>query len=148
MTMKLRNWMLASTMGVLLAGCAQTENDAVTANMAENTEMVEVTGTLAYRERMALPDNAEVTVTLEDTSLADAKAVVLDTQTFMTEGKQVPFSFSLSYNSADIDLRHTYNVRAQIRVDGKLRFITDTAVRVITDIEQTHNVAIQLVGVR
>ncbi len=148
MTMNLRNWMLATAMGVLLAGCAQTESDAVKANMAENTEMVEVTGTLAYRERIALPENAEVTVTLEDTSLADAKAVVLDTQTFITEGKQVPFSFSLSYNSADIDPRHTYNVRAQIRVDGKLRFTTDTAVRVITDIEQTHDVAIQLVGVR
>lgn len=34
--------------------------------------MKTITGTVAYRERIALPPNAVVTVTLEDVSLADA----------------------------------------------------------------------------
>ncbi|NMU26748.1 lipo-like protein, partial [Vibrio parahaemolyticus] len=78
---------------------------------------------VAYRERIALPPNAVVTIALEDVSLADAPAKVLAKQTFETEGKQVPLSFELSYDSNEIKPNHRYSVRARIEVDGKLRFI-------------------------
>ncbi len=110
--------------------------------------MKTITGTVAYRERIALPPNAVVTVSLEDVSLADAPSKVLAKQTFETDGKQSPFAFELNYDSSEIQAKHTYSVRARIDVDGKLRFISDTRQAVITDEAQTHQVDIRLVGVR
>lgn len=146
--MMIKKWLLAASMGMALAGCAQTGSDEMATQVNQSVNMQTVTGSILYRERIALPDDAVVKVTLEDVSLADAPAVILDRQTFTTEGKQVPFDFQLNYNSLDIDPRHTYSVRAEIHVDNKLRFTTDTMIRVITDVEQTHDVRIQLIGVK
>ncbi|OZT82231.1 lipo-like protein, partial [Vibrio sp. 03_296] len=67
---------------------------------------------------------------------------------FITNGKQVPLSFDLAYDSKKIIANHRYNVRARIEVNGRLRFISDTIVPVITDEANTRNVEIMVVGVR
>ncbi|MEF1310350.1 YbaY family lipoprotein [Vibrio mytili] len=131
--------------GAALAGCQTSQT---TAMESAEASMKTITGTVAYRERIALPDNAVVTVVLEDVSLADAPATVLAKQTFETKGKQVPFDFQLSYDSNDIQAKHRYSVRARIEVDGKLLFISDTNNAVITDEAQTHELNIRMVGVR
>lgn len=106
-------------MGLSLAACASTGVPA------ERT--VAVTGNIAYRERIALPPTAQIEVRLDDVSLADAPANNMATQTFASEGKQVPFAFSLTVDRADIDPKHSYAVSARITdADGKLMFITDT----------------------
>ncbi|NOH94998.1 lipo-like protein [Vibrio sp. AIC-3] len=131
----------------LLVGCqATSETSASQAVVAENTQVI--SGTVSYRERIALPENAVVTVTLEDISLADAPSTVIATQEFTTDGKQVPFAFELSYDNDKIKANHRYNMRASIHVDGKLRFITDTIKSVITDVENTQQADLRLVGVR
>ena len=61
-----------------------------------------VTGTINIRQRIALPPDAVLTVTLSDASLADAPARVLSQKAVRTEGKQAPFNFALPYNPADI----------------------------------------------
>ncbi|WP_081454187.1 YbaY family lipoprotein [Vibrio furnissii] len=134
-------------LGSVLVGCQNAED---TSPMTQTTPaaMQTVSGTMAYRERIALPDNAVVTVTLQDVSLMDAPAKVIATQTFETKGKQVPFAFELAYDSAQIDARHTYSVSARIELNGKLRFITDTHYGVITDEHNTNQVNLKLVGVR
>ncbi|WP_261903807.1 YbaY family lipoprotein [Vibrio fortis] len=130
-----------------LAGCQSTEqSEAPQQVVAENMKMV--TGTVSYRERIALPENALVTVTLEDISLADAPSKVLATQEFTTDGKQVPFAFELKYDASQIKDNHRYNVRATIHVDSKLRFTTDTIAPVITDSANTESLDLRLVGVR
>jgi uncharacterized lipoprotein YbaY len=91
-----------------------------------------VTGTVTYRERMALPPNAVVQVSLQDTSRADAPAVVLGEQMITTGGSQVPIPFEIAYDPAVIDQRFTYSVRARITVDGQLWFTSTTATLVIT----------------
>ena len=91
-----------------------------------------VTGTVTYRERMALPPNAVVQVSLQDISRADAPAVVLGEQTITTGGAQVPIPFEIAYDPAAIDQRMTYSVRARITVDGQLLFTSTTATLVIT----------------
>lgn len=63
----------------------QMKSDDMSASSEQPVETREVSGTVAYRERIALPDNAVVKVTLEDVSLADAKAVVIDSQSYTTE---------------------------------------------------------------
>ncbi|AIV04998.1 MULTISPECIES: YbaY family lipoprotein [Vibrio] len=131
--------------GAALVGCQTSQT---TEMESAEASMKTITGTVAYRERIALPPHAVVTVALEDVSLADAPAKVLAKQTFETEGKQVPLAFELSYNSNDIKPNHRYSLRARIEVDGKLRFINDTSIPVITDTEQTHQANIRLVGTR
>lgn len=131
--------------GAALVGCQTSQT---TEMESAEASMKTITGTVAYRERIALPPHAVVTVALEDVSLADAPAKVLARQTFETEGKQVPLAFELDYNSNDIQPNHRYSLRARIEVDGKLRFINDTSIPVITDAEQTHDANILLVGTR
>jgi putative lipoprotein len=101
-----------------LAACATTAP-------AERT--LAVTGSIAYRERIALPPTAQIEVRLDDVSRADAPATNMATQSFASEGRQVPFAFTLTVDRADIDPRHSYAVSARITdADGKLMFITDT----------------------
>lgn len=134
---------LASSLllGTVLMGC-QSETPEVAQPQIEK-----ITGTVAYRERIALPDNAVVTVTLQDVSLMDAPAKVIAKHRFETNGAQVPFDFDLSYDSAKIEARHRYSVSARIEVDGKLRFTTDTSYPVVTDENQTDSVNLRLIGV-
>jgi uncharacterized lipoprotein YbaY len=91
-----------------------------------------LTGTVTYRQKIALPDNAIVEVTLADVSRADAAATVIATQTIETLGAQVPIPFELTYDPAAIDPRMTYAVSARITVDGKLTWINDTRYSVLT----------------
>ena len=101
-----------------LSACASTAP-------AERT--IAVTGSVTYRERIALPPTAQIEVTLADVSLADAPSRTLASQSFGAEGRQVPFAFALTVDRADLDPRHSYAVSARITdADGKLMFITDT----------------------
>jgi putative lipoprotein len=80
-------------------------------------------GEVFYLQRSALPPNAVLSVSLQDVSLADAPAVVLDEQKGQVEG-QVPLPFRLNYDPAQVTPGHTYSISARIEVDGKLKFTT------------------------
>lgn len=137
-------------LSVAMIGCTTTETEATMSSTTttEAVNMQSISGSVAYRQRIALPDHAVVSVTLEDISLADKAADVIATDSFVTGGKQVPFSFKLDYDANKILPKHTYNVRAKITVDGKLRFITDTITPVITDQAETQTVHLMMIGVK
>jgi putative lipoprotein len=80
-------------------------------------------GEVFYLQRIALPPSATLSVSLQDVSLADAPAVILDEQKGPVKG-QVPLPFHLSYDPAQVKPGHRYSVSARIEVDGKLMFIT------------------------
>lgn len=80
-------------------------------------------GEVFYLQRIALPPNATLTVSLQDVSLADAPALVLDEQKGPVKG-QVPLPFHLSYDPVQVNPGYRYSVSARIEVDGKLIFIT------------------------
>lgn len=83
-----------------------------------------LTGTVTYRERIALPPDALLTVTLEDVSRADAPAVTLaQTQTALN-GQQVPIPFSLIYPASAVQPQAIYAARARINAGDRLLFIT------------------------
>lgn len=132
---------IATVLGLLMVGC-QSNDTATVQNGVEK-----VTGTVSYRERIALPKDAVVTVTLQDISFADAPAKVIAKHRFETNGMQVPFEFDLAYHAGKIDPRHRYSVSARIEVNGKLRFINDTSYPVITDSNSTDYVDLRLIGV-
>lgn len=80
-------------------------------------------GEVFYLQRIALPPTATLSVSLQDVSLADAPAVLLDEHQGPVQG-QVPLPFHLSYDPAQVKPGHRYAVSARIEVDGQLMFIT------------------------
>ncbi len=92
-----------------------------------------VTGTVTYRQRIALPDNAIVQVQLLDVSRQDVAATVLGEQTITPNGRQVPFEFEIPYDPAQIQASHSYAIQAQITVNGQLRFLNTSSDPVITN---------------
>lgn len=91
-----------------------------------------VSGSVTYRERLALTPGATLVVELRDVSLADAAAPLIARQT-VSEPGQVPIAFKVEYNRDDIESRNTYAVSARIiESDGRLAFTNDTAYDVIT----------------
>ncbi|WP_211310928.1 YbaY family lipoprotein [Halomonas denitrificans] len=108
---------------LLLAGCsAQMTSGEEAMQQPDNSLMQVIRGEVWYRERMALPPGAEVVVTLEDQSRADAPATVLTDYTHTVDGGQPPYPFRLVYNPDAIDDRMTYGLRARIVHEGELLF--------------------------
>lgn len=102
-------------------------------------------GTVSYRERMALPGNAVVTVELMDAAVNAADAEPIAETTFTTNNRQVPLTFELGYNRNQIDLRRRYVVRAEISIDNTVRWKTETDVPVLTLGGPADNVQLNLV---
>ena len=91
-----------------------------------------VTGSVTYRERIALTPDATVHVQLRDTSYQDAPSMLIAEQVIHNPG-QVPINFKIDYNREDLEPRNTYSISARITgPDGRLLFINDTAYDVIT----------------
>jgi len=140
-----RSRMIGATLSMVgwLAACSTTSAVPVDGGPSMST----VTGTVTYRERIALPPTAVIKVQLVDVSRADAPAVVIGEQITQAAGKQVPFSFEIPFDPARIEASHTYAVQARIEQDGKLRFISDRHYAVITRGAPTHvDIVLRSVG--
>jgi len=108
-----------------------------------------VTGTVTYLQRIALPADAVITVQIQDTSLADAPARVIGEQVILTDGKQVPIDYEVTYDAKEIEDNHSYTMSARIADGaGNLLFINDTAIPVITRDNPTQDVEILVVQVQ
>lgn len=106
------------------------------------------TGTVTYLQRIALPAGSVVQVELQDVSRADAPATIMAAQTITTTGENVPIPFTLSYDPSQIDERFTYAVRAQITVDGALRWTTTEHTPVLTSANPTTGVEVMVMPVQ
>jgi len=133
---------LGAVGGLMLAACSTLPG----ASAPEAASPLRVTGSVAYRERMALDPSAEIVVHLLDVSRMDVAAVVLAEQRFRADGRQVPFPFELSVDPARIDPRMRYTVSARILQGDQLLFITDTAHPVLTQ-RQGNTASLMLVRV-
>ena len=124
----LRHGLLACVVFVLAAGCSSN----APAPGSRSGGPASVTGTVTYRERIALPPHAEVTVTLADVSRADAAVIPIGATTFRADGRQVPLPFAIPFDPANVDSRVPYSVGARIMVDGQLAWISDTHTPALT----------------
>jgi putative lipoprotein len=127
----------AATVIRALAGCALAVLGACGSGGGSGAPAAEpqavLSGTVTYRERIALPPNARVEVRLEDVSQADAPADEIAAQTIAANGKQVPIPFELRYSPQAIDAGHRYAVRASITsAEGDLMFTTEMHYAVLT----------------
>ena len=145
--MKLVHMASGLAVAIALAACADKSADIQTPAPAANTsisatqqpaiQQPNVSGTVWIRQKVALPPDAVLTVTLSDVSLADAPSKVLAQKAVRTEGKQSPFSFVLPFNPADVQPNARILLSAAITVNDKLVFI-------FTEIKLTDN-AVQLI---
>lgn len=105
-----------------------------------------VTGTIAYRERMALPQGATAKVEIRDISLADAPAPLIGETLITPHGNQVPLAWVISFDPAKIDPAHRYAVSARILgADGALLWVSDTVNPVLTQGGPPSDVEVALV---
>lgn len=110
-------------------------------------EPVTVSGTVTYRVRSALPDDAVVTVELVALSGEGAPGLVAS-QVIATEGRQVPIAYQVSYEASAIDEAGDYGMTASIADGaGTLLFGRDDPVPVITKGNPTTDVEIMLAPV-
>ena len=106
-----------------------------------------VSGTITYPEGIPLPEDAVVQIQVQDTSLADAPAIVMGEQIITTPG-QVPIPYQVCYDPSQIQENHTYSMSVRITdADGKLLFINDTHIPVITQGNPTENVEVVVIPV-
>lgn len=141
--MKFAYMFSALAVAATLTACANNHSASTTnaaaapdpygiASLSASQQQPNVSGTIAIRQKVALPPDAVLTVTLADASLADAPARVLSQKAVRTEGKQPPYNFVLSYNPADIKPNARILLSSAITVNGQLMFITDTVQTVVT----------------
>ena len=126
---------ISVTIVVLAAAACQGEPEPSNAKVevtSGRSPNASVSGTVTYRERIALTPGATLEVSLRDVSYQDAAAPLIARQTISDPG-QVPIEFKVEYNRDDIDSRNTYAVSARIvESDDRLAFTNDTAYDVIT----------------
>lgn len=120
----MRNAPLILPAALVMAACATAPD------MTTGTTVVNVTAT--YRERIMLAPGHVLTIKVEDVSLADAPAQVLaEASEPLTGGP--PYRVTLGFPTSQIDPRHTYAARAEIRdAAGALVFVTDTRHAILT----------------
>lgn len=102
------------------------------AQAGQNPGTAVITGSVSYRERMALPPDAVVDVWVTDVSPGITAAAVLAEGSFPVKGRQVPVPFELPYDPGRVAADHDYGLRAVIRTPSQTLFESGDAVRVIT----------------
>lgn len=83
-----------------------------------------IRGTVTLLPRSTLIGNADLTVRLVDSG--DPNGTPVSEATFSSTGRQVPIPFELNYAPRDINRQRNYELQAEIKVDGKVRFKTET----------------------
>ncbi len=130
---------LLSAMGIpivlstlVACGSERSPSNATVEVPSGRSPNASVSGSVTYRERLALSQGAKLVVELRDVSYQDAAAPLIARQTISDPG-QVPIKFKIEYNRDDIDSRNVYSITARIvESDDRLAFINDTAYEVIT----------------
>ncbi|MFV0512160.1 MAG: YbaY family lipoprotein [Jhaorihella sp.] len=89
-----------------------------------------VTGSVTYRERIAVPPGAVLEVRLADVSRMDVAANILSLQRFALD--HVPFAFALGYDDALIEPALSYAVQAEILHGGDVLYRSTRSYPVLT----------------
>ncbi len=105
---------------------------ALPAGAQDGSDSSLVTGSIVLPEASVLPDEASIIVSVDDTSLADAAAVMLSRLVMRAPGAESPIPFALTVLPGTYEvipdlgpLEITVNVRIET-ADGTLLYINDT----------------------
>lgn len=96
------------------------------------SRLAKVTGTIAYRSRIFLPQNAVAVVELREAQPVGSPGIVLGTQE-INEIRQIPIPFEIEYDPLDVNPRRNYVVTAQITANGRPLYTTVQQYAVLTN---------------
>ena len=100
---------------------------------ASSAGPAQLTGSVSYRERIALPAGAVLHVALLDVSLVGTPARVIAQQEIRPAGR-MPIPFALEYDRAAIDTGRRYGLRATISdAGGRMLFANVTTLSVFRE---------------
>ncbi len=123
------------------------QNIAVTVQpvmMERVDKFPKLTGRLMpYEGEFQLPPTAVISIQLQDVSLQDVGAKVLNEKTMAAAGLEAPISFELEYDPMQTEKRFTYALSVRIQDGDKLLYINDTQTQVINN-GKTKGLAIKL----
>jgi len=105
-----------------LFACGGESGQAPAGREPGKSSVARIEGSVWYRERMALPPDAEIHIFLEDVARMDVPSDVIATTSIAPRGGP-PWGFSLAYDPGRLHDRGRYALRARIEVDGQLLFI-------------------------
>lgn len=91
----------------------------------------EVTGTVTYHERFTLPPDAELRVTLYEAK-GPAAAPTFIAEQIVPRARQVPLRFRVAFPPSVIEARAGYTLVARIEIGGRLAFVNERPVPVLT----------------
>jgi len=91
-----------------------------------------ITGSILYREAVALPPDATVHVRLVDTTDPEMPPRLVAEATIPAQGRQAPIPFEIVYKAADIAPAHRYAIRATIVSGSETLFASKARYPVIT----------------
>lgn len=102
----------------------------------------QLNGVLTWLTRDLLPDNAVVAVQLVDRTTQPYQRV--SESSFRSGGTQTPIPFLIAYDPESIDPLRTYGLEARISVDGRLAWLTEQPVAVLTQNAPADNLEVPL----
>lgn len=94
-----------------------------------NFEHIE--GTVAYREKIALPKEAVLTIALDE--FKGSEHTNWMEQTIRLNGRQVPVSFRLPYDAEQVSKESEYGLQFEIRSGSEILFQSESAAIVINN---------------
>lgn len=124
-----RKLMVVAMAALAAGGCQMTVPFNTAPSREGKTVLTLLEGIATYRERIALPPDAVLIVTIQDVSLADAPASVIARVRLPTNGRQVPLPYAVEYDASRILAGRRYTVSGRVEDGtGRLLWITDTAI--------------------
>ncbi|TKI06267.1 YbaY family lipoprotein [Martelella alba] len=139
--MKLWQVMGGVVFAATLAGCADKGHQVATPAFAtpgtaqQNNAIRQptVSGSVWIRQRIALPPDAVLTVTLSDASVPDVPSTIIAQRVMRTNGRQAPFSFLLPYAPSSIRPNARILLSAAVTENGRVTLMTEQVKQVITN---------------
>lgn len=139
---------ISDTRVPVLSDGAPAENVEIVVVPAGSVGGSAVTGTVNFDEGVVLPDDAVLTVQIQDVSLQDVAATIVAEQVIPLQGQQPPLAFAVDYDPAMILPANTYSLAARITdASGAPLYISNTITPVLTRDNPSVNVPVTVVPV-
>jgi putative lipoprotein len=110
-------------------------------------EKPRVTGAIEFKQKPTFLEGTEVKIQIQDVSIADAKAVVLG-EKIIKDPKKTPIAFEVEYDGDKIKQNGRYSITCRITHKGKLLYVTDVNVPVITGKGGTKDVKVPVAEIK
>ncbi|WP_241607914.1 YbaY family lipoprotein [Rosenbergiella australiborealis] len=141
--MKAKHVLSGLLISVAVTSCASHPGVSVPVANDPTTQAVapfSLNGSVFVRQRMAIPANAALTVTLSDASGGPGQTKILAQQVQTLAGKQSPFSYVLPLQGVQLGADSKAMLTAAITLNGKVIFTSDKLQPIATVVSQTKDI--------